>query len=49
MFDGWYVPYCMGPGYAYHVRTFELMAKNAHTVPILKNEDALLTGLCLRR
>ncbi len=48
VYNGDYVSHCQGSSYTFHIRTFRMMIQNIHTIPILKNEDAMLTGLCLK-
>jgi hypothetical protein len=40
--------YCHGPAYTSHIGVFRLMLKNIPKIPILKNEDVMMTGVCVR-
>ena len=40
--------YCHGPAYTAHIGIFRMMLENITKIPILKNEDAMMTGVCVR-
>ena len=40
--------YCHGPAYTAHIGIFRMMLDNITKMPILKNEDAMMTGVCVR-
>ena len=46
--DEVYPQRCQGAAYTYHIRVFNKMLSAIPKVPIMRNEDAMLTGVCLR-
>ena len=40
--------YCHGPAYTSHIDTYRMMLNNIPKIPIMKNEDAMMTGLCVQ-
>ena len=40
--------YCHGPAYASHIGIYMMMLKNIPNIPIMKNEDVMMTALSVR-
>ena len=40
--------YCHGSAYTSHIDTYRMMMNNIPKIPILKNEDVMMTGLCVQ-
>ena len=43
-----YPEMCQGPAYTLHARVFPMMLQCIPRVPIMHNEDAMLTGVCMK-